>query len=770
MGLSAVIRAQVTLQIVDESTHEPLVYVNVMVDTVRKFPILHTNNQGEVILPKHTQHIILSYYGYRDKVVVLDKQTPHNIEMSTSTKALDEVVLKSKENPAWALLRRVRNRADSLNPYTRFNNFSYTEYNKVSTKIDSIVDIDSLEIPFGASRLLSNPTEANVLQSEYVMKGYYQRYEKTKFELIASKFSGFKNKNILTLSNNVAPFHFFDEYVFLISRQYLNPIVDKGYDEYLYTYLDTTRIHNRLTYHIRFEPVSKVNPQRLIGEFYIDAQDFALARIIAKPSVPQGMNVAIDQLYEKQGKYWFPKDLQYKWFMMRYKGVDLINYGRSIFSDYRFNLPEIDTINFSAKGLIFSPKATQKSKLFWDKNRKIELSLVEKNTYKKYDSLNLDYLAEMVEKLGIKQHIQTGFVDLDIRHLMVNDQTYGKRYGMGIYTNQLLTDKVYVGGYLTYTKYSDRKLDWGASIQLNVDEDTKSKLVLSYTEDYLKNNPKNYYEFLSYDLNYTTEMRLGYEFISGYYDYNVYAAYQEVQFFEPKLNTLYSGKPFAEVGIDINFDYYKQYLPSYVDKYSVRRRKRINVQRWIPNIDVKLRFGQQLDTDIKPYGQLILGVQNKFISKSIQEMEVRLELATTLGANPIEKLFTGQSIYGGGSIWYLRNMFQTVEPSEFIHDTYAALFLRYNIYNLRLPWKYSSPRFHLIHNVGIGSRANNPLIQTGYMDKPLLEGGLLIRDLVQYPILGIGALGGGMGVFARYGALADKRQNLTFKLNWSFTF
>ena len=769
--MSSFIRAQVVLEVLDIKTHEPLVYVNVIVDTLHQSKVLHTDENGRVVLPAHTRHVILSYYGYEDQVLILEKEVDKSVEMRSASSELDEVVLESKENPAWSLLRRVRRRKDSLNPYHRFRNFKYREYNKVSTKIHTDKSIDSLGIPFGGGPFLSDPDKANMLQSEYVLEGYYQRYQKTKFKLIGTKFSGFKEKSVLNLSSNVAPFHFFDDYVFLISKQFLNPVVDRSYDQYIYQYIDTASVNGRLAHHISFKPTSSINPQRLVGEFYIDAQDYALAKIVAKPSVPQGMYVAIDQLYQKNKQgYWLPKDLRYSWFVMKIGEADVVNHGQSIFSNYIFNSPEIDTITFDAEGVVFTPKAARKGDEFWNTNRKIKLTRLEQNTYKKFDSLNLDYWAEAAEKLGLKQQIQLGILDVDIRHLLVNDNTYGRRLGIGVYTNQVWTDRVYIGGYATYSKNSDKEIDWGASILVNVDKETKSKIILSYTQDYLKNNPKNYYEFLSYDLNYTNELRLNYEFIYDYYDFDMYLAYQDIQFYDTNVNTLFGIESFTEIGVDVNFDYYKSYLPSYVDPYSVRRSKRFNVQRWIPNIDVKLRLGQHLGDSFDPYGKVTIGVQNRFISKLFQEIEMRLELGTILGPTPVEKLFTGKNMFGGSSMWYLINMFQTVKPSEFIQEEYAALFLRYNFFNLRLPWQYTSPRFHLIHNIGLGTVELTERVKLRYMDKPLLEIGLLVQDIVQYPILGIGALGGGLGVFGRYGSLANSNHNLTMKANFSFTF
>ena len=764
--LSTVTFAQTKLKVIS-ANEDGLPFVNIVLDTIHKKGVTMTDIHGEATIPFGIPHIQISFLGFETKNLLITK--PNMVVVLTKeVSSLEQVVLTSKENPAWSILRKVRKQIDSLNPYKRLAAFQYTEYSKFVVKAD-LEDSQNARYlkKIKPVKLLLGEGKTNLLQSETIQQNYFKQNDNHKIKILASKFTGFKKKTIPIIRTQIFPFHFFDDYISLLRRQYINPITDNYYQHYNYHLIDTVIIDSIKTYHLKFTPKNRYNIQSLIGDIYIGFEEFNVKKMNVTPSNPGGTELYIEITNRKQkSKYWLPHEMKYKFFFMEIDGVKLYNNGHSLLSDY--NLNPTDTVEFGANNVLVEKGAALKNEAYWEKNRKVKLSEIEQQTYQKYDSLpSLDFFGEMFEKLNVKQQIQMPYVDIDLRQLLVNNDLEGQRWGVGLYTNQYLTDRVYFGGYVGKGA-NDDVLKWGMSAVLNINKELKSKFILGYSYDYLENNAENIFQYLAYENNLKKEASLKYRWIQGYYDWELILKNQNIQFYDlPNQNYLPSNN-FVEAGVKLNFDYYKQYRPSLVDEYSVFKFLRTNAIRWLPRIDFSANFGTSKDNPQSKYLKTILAFENLFAFKTIGLLDIRLEAGCIFGTYHPEKMFTGQSLAGGGTSFFLNHKFQTVGVSEFVQNRYIALFTKYNLINIGLPSMYSRPQVFLINNFSFGDNSTH-ITGTKDTSKGLFETGLFVEHLFQYPIFGIGFIGGGVGAFKRYGPLASS-DDMRMKLNMTFTY
>ena len=140
------------------------------------------------------------------------------------------------------------------------------------------------------------------------------------------------------------------------------------------------------------------------------------------------------------------------------------------------------------------------------------------------------------------------------------------------------------------------------------------------------------------------------------------------------------------------------------------------------------------------------------------------------GNAPATNLFNGNGSFDTGYRVYTGEGFQTMAPTEFLSDRYAALYLRHNFGKLLYKSKNFAPSLTAITNLAYGNLKDRERHQNfGFktMEKGFYESGLLVNDLVKG---GFSSLG--LGAFYRYGAYRKPEliDNFNLVLTAAITF
>lgn len=139
-------------------------------------------------------------------------------------------------------------------------------------------------------------------------------------------------------------------------------------------------------------------------------------------------------------------------------------------------------------------------------------------------------------------------------------------------------------------------------------------------------------------------------------------------------------------------------------------------------------------------------------------------------------MFTGDgSLYNKSFLsFFAPNTFQTMQPYEFISDSYMNLFLSHDFSSLLFKTKRIQPEIVWQNNIGWGNLSNfnkKGLELYKTKDKVFVETGLKINNFLKLKTYNLGYIGIGAGVFYRYGAYsnANNSDNIVSKITLNYT-
>ncbi|HRG79811.1 MAG TPA: carboxypeptidase-like regulatory domain-containing protein, partial [Cyclobacteriaceae bacterium] len=189
-------------KVIDAASGDPIPYANI----VFKGTSIGTTSDfdGNYLLKttKPTDSIFASYIGYKPRHKAIKKGVKQviNFQLEEDVTKLQEIVIKSGENPAFEILRKVvRNKSN--NDKRKLTAYEYDTYTKIEMDVDNLTDkfrerkiikqitqvLDSIEIIAGEDGKPILP----VFMTESVSKLYYRDNPSLKKEyILKTKING----------------------------------------------------------------------------------------------------------------------------------------------------------------------------------------------------------------------------------------------------------------------------------------------------------------------------------------------------------------------------------------------------------------------------------------------------------------------------------------------------------------------------------------------------------------------------------------------------
>lgn len=775
----------------DSKSKEVLAFVSIKVNESTKAFTSDIDGNFYITFSSPIKTLTFSYVGYEKLVSPIQQKTSSlKIELTKKEIQLSELIILPSENPAHRIIYNVIENRDKNNP-EKLNSYSYSAYNKMiftanadSLKRDTTKAVDSSFIK--AKDFLN---KQHLFMMESVSKKSFMYPDKVNEKLIATKISGFKDPLFAMIVTQMQSFSFYNDYISIMDKNYLNPISKDSPEKYFFLLEDTLYQDKDSVYIISFRPRKNKNFDALKGLLYINTNGWAIQNVIAEPAFDQqgGVGIKIQQKYElADSTHWFPtqlnSDLTFN--NVSLNNVKLVGEGRTYIKDIILN-PELNKSIFSNVAVEVETSENSFGDSIWCMYRTDSLSEKELRTYRVIDSLgkkvHFDRSIRMIEAL-MSGRIPVGSLDLDLNRVAGFNDYEGWRLGLGFHTSRKISKWWKLGGYFAYG-FRDDAFKYGGDAEIFTRNSHDVSFGATYSQDitvtgspaFYESNPfiaeSNFFKFLlnSFDKSLKEE---------------AFVKFTVLKYFKLKLNLVSTSKTsmndyaygitsenvtvlrrafdFTELGIGICYNYMEKYVKS---------------------SDYKISIGSKYPTIYLNYIRGIKGFMNgefnynrfdfktsvTFSLKKLGKPTFTLIAGYVDASLPRGNLFSGIGSFRPFTI-AASMAFATMRMNEFLSDRYAACFFTYDLGRLVKHNKIINPELALACNAGIGSLKNREVhknIEFSTMENGYSEAGLQLNNL-----LSTGFYGLGFAAYYRMGhyTLPDAKDNLAYKFTLKLYF
>lgn len=505
-------------RIVNDQTGEPLAYAKIIFD--QKEALSKIDGSFSLTLNQDETEVWISYVGFETQNFTVSKNVEYiRIKLKPKIEGLDPVTISSNENRTIAIIKKaIANKAQN-NPEEKLEKFSFKNYNKFIIDNESAaLEMQSDSTNFEIGTIINSDA---TYFSEKISKYYFSEKKGLREEVQGLNTAGFTQPVYEILSLSVNPFSLYDKDFRIFKTDYAGPLQKNAFKNYTYKILDTTET-SRPAYIIYFKPKRERAVAGLEGVLYLDTATLAIQK--AKAQLLGAIKLEIDQEYQyfPAEEIWFPKTqkttirpgngdqaisvfggivsagtLQKKESILNNvlapgKGnPNLFLNAISTNFDIELNATEVSV---ASAEILINSDANSRLESFWEGNRTETLSKEDQLSRERAQRLIKEKKVE--EKISLQNSVSTGyypvgFWNFDLGKFFKFNNYEGIRLGFGGKTNEQLSKKFSLNGYLVYgTKDEVFKYNLGTSVHLNKTTETDFKF--NYTRDIVETGSFNY--------------------------------------------------------------------------------------------------------------------------------------------------------------------------------------------------------------------------------------------------------------------------------------
>ncbi len=785
--------------VMDSVTKQKLAFVNIIInDDGTLGTTTDIDGNFSISSKKEIKSLTFSYVGYQKKHV-LAEDLSKKVLLSPISYQLQEVVFKAGENPAHRIVDSVVKNRKRNNP-EMLDYYSYTIYDRMVFTVDTTEVADSIFMDFGKLW-----RENDLMVMETVSEIFHKKSHKNKREIKANKVSGLKNPQYFYVLDGMQSFHFYDEFITVYEKNYVNPITPGSKSRYFFgleSVMPTAEGDS--LYIISFKPRRGTTFDALKGVMTVTSDGWAVVNVKAEAADKTNtLDVKIQQLYSKiNDSVWFPVQLNTDIIFVRMLAQDhaimigtgtpennntsLNGIGKSYISNINITEP-IDNKKFGSTDIDLAEDSGMKDENYWKYYRNDSINERILNTYKVIDTI----VEDMVEEIGIdfdqilnttNTILKDGAIPWEKVNIGLSDilkyNIGNKLYlGLGVKTNEKLSKHIRFGGYIGYW-FGPKHGNTGADIDLkfNLKQDFGLRLSIDHKYDAVGNygfinqnsmlNESNFkYFYIKWTtLNTTASAELSSRFA------NVCKGFVKFSLSDKEMYDWYVYNP-GDTTYNSRFrvttlDFKVRIAPG--ERYMLTNKGLATVTPGRPVIWLSYQKGLKgvLDCPFN-FDKIQAQLTYSFVTRYIGKTTITLQAGYVFGDTPI---FENFNIYANnnGFALYSTESFATMHINEFICDKFALLFFTHN-FGKFLKTKYFSPEFIFVTNVGWGDIGN--MQQHGGMELKSMKDGFYESGMVFDNLLKISTSKWGVGIFYRYGANSfdNVGDNFSFKLKIGLT-
>ena len=696
--------------VVDKKTSEPIEFVNIYFEGTSNGTVSDSDGYFSLYTTGKGQNIVVSIVGYDQQIIGIvpgQKQTI-TIQLKSQLVNLDEVVLLSGENPAWAIIREAVNRKPQHDKKT-LEAYEYTSYNRIEFDIDNIstklkkrkmvseiwesIDSTSLEKNDKGNAIL--PVFLSESISRYYVKNepFSRREEvkKTKVSGVAVEDGSMVSQLVGTAYQD---YNFYQNWLRFLEKEFISPISDSWKLYYDYEIQDTLYVDGDNCFELTVFPNREQDPA-FNGTIWITTRDFALKKIELSIDKATNLNfierIDLEQeLNKSESGQWLPSYTQLV--------IDVSNLSKNsasflvkvnnATSDWKVN--DVKDKRFYANEVLIEEDFNTYEPDFWDKSRPVNLTGAQLNTYKVIDTLvEIPRIRNYVEivKLATTGYWRRGKIDIGpYLYSYAYNNFEGHAIRLGMKTNEYFNRKITLRGYGGYGTLDETwKYGFTGSYIISRKPWTEFKVNSSYdvqqvginAEELIDNN------YIFYAATRWQTFRRPYYITDNSFSFQseptkglMHKLTLRHQYFDPQYPFYYYENPGDQ---DSNL---KSDVSSSTVKFTTRwsrdemfmqdGNERISLgSRRSPVIQFDYTYGFKdvLDSDFE-FHKLQLEVKQKLRLGGLGESRLKLRGGYIFGQLPYLLL---ENHIGNESLFYTTGAFNTMNYFEFVSDKYASL-------------------------------------------------------------------------------------------------
>lgn len=769
----------------DARTKEVLPFVSIAANDGETGTTTDLNGTYRLRHSRPITSLRFSYVGYEPQQLFPDSTGRLDVLLYPATSELQEVVIKSGQNPAHRIIR-LASRNRERNHIANLNSYTYNTYNKLiltgtdmrKQELDDAAPLSRKDSAYFKMQQLLDKQHLFLMES--ITEFAYLKPARSKETILATRVSGLQQPSFGIIAEEAREFSVYEDMPVFFGERYLSPLSTGSTRRYDFVLQETTIAGTDTVYIISFEPMQGKSFTGLKGLLYINSNGWAVQNVIAESAHDDKRGMKLQQQFKRiDGRQWFPSELDVEITSLELllNGHQLFGYVRTYITNVNLN-PSLKKSDFGVVALSLAAQAHKQSGSVWEQARPDTLSTLEQRTYERLDSVgkkqNLDRTIRVMEYLVSKQ-IPIGPLSIDIPRLFRANRFEGARVGLGMHTNRSFSERFTLGGYWGYG-LRDEAQKYGADATVLLNQPSELKLNISFQEDVQEPGGRQLPFQQRGTFDKLREPLLPYLDYSTSYQANVSARllrYLQIQtqlkkaerrptlFNEERPALLYN---LAEASVGVRYAYGEQQMQLFNQNMVMPNRYPVF---W-------LQYTQGLDNVLNgnySYRKFDIRAEASFLHRSFGESSIRLAGGIVTGNAPLVSLYNGYGSYSEGYEVYAGEGFETMGPYEFFSDKYASIFLVQDFGKRLLRTKFFKPDILLVTNIGVGELdAVLPDFiaeRTSSLNKGFYESGLLLNNIISSAFSGIG-----VGFFYRYGpyALPDQSDNLKIKLTANFAF
>jgi hypothetical protein len=377
---------------VTDSKGNALPYASVTIEKTYVGTSTNENGEYELNIKKSGNYtLVFKILGYKTKTITQEINTfpvVINATLSDEQYSIEEVVVKSGENPANGIIRNaIANRKKNTEKTDKYEADFY------SRGIFRVKDIPKKFMGIEVGDLDGNvdSTGAGIIyQSETVSKIKFEKPNNLKEEIIASKVAG--NDNGFSFNTAIGTNYDLYQNTIDFNIPMISPIASNAFTYYKYKIEDSfTDSYNNYIYKIKVTPKRDKEPVfegyiYIIDDTYaIYAADLDIKGYRAQQEFLESFKLVQNFNYNPDSKMWVKSlqsfDFKAGVFMMKFNGKFT-----HVFSNYNF-VSNFEKKTFGSEVVTFAEKSNKKEDSYWLENRPVPLTEEETTNYVKKDSV-----------------------------------------------------------------------------------------------------------------------------------------------------------------------------------------------------------------------------------------------------------------------------------------------------------------------------------------------------------------------------------------------
>lgn len=449
----------ITGRVIDANTLEPIAFANVYFPHTHQGTVTDFEGHFRLETEQAGDSLKASFIGYKSvvKPIEMEAQTIH-FHLTPSMVGLDEVVVYSGENPALAVMRKVKENK-AVHNSDRLDAFTYQSYVKTQVFLRRLFDRKATPTGVFAKHGMAADTTTRPALPVYLSETFSDVYrlksprrEKVVVKAIKTNSLADIDTDILTqLIQKNTHYHFYDNYVRILDKNFISPISDNGLFYYDYYLNDSLYIDTTFCYQLRLVP-KREEDLVFSGTIWISKSDYALRRISVEVGEKTNLNfvnrIQIQQdLSPTPAGTWYPAKTRIM--------ADAINiFIRSYIANTHFESHEPHALLFYDAELQVTDTAYQADENVWRKTRTEDSGTEDEVVRNHIGALQqmgrMRFITGLVN-MSVKGYYNLGQLEIGPYLMVYNYNELEKhRFQMGLRTNSAFSKKWMANAHLAY--------------------------------------------------------------------------------------------------------------------------------------------------------------------------------------------------------------------------------------------------------------------------------------------------------------------------------